>query len=517
MPLGRPARLPGRTTWRCAAATAPRSGASWRCRPPQLDDGGWLLAGGVHRHHRAPPGRRAAAQRGQRRRADPAAQPGGHGGAGRPAAGRAGPRAGRGGLRRPRRLPAGQLLAGPRGRRRPAGRAGRAAAARAAGRLHRGPAVRRRVRGDLLRPRRGRRAGPARPHRRRPAAHHDHRARPAGADDRLGRAGHARRPRARCAPPTCCASPRRRCTTPSGGSAAAASGWPPTAWSARRVHALELEAELRAAIAGGGAGAGLPAGGRPGRHGALGRGAGPLAAPGARADPARRTSCRWPSAAGCCASWTCGCCAPRPGRPRAGREHRRAAAVGRGQPGRAAARRRRLPGRGQRHRRGQRAGLRTGWCWSWWRPAWSRCRRTRWPRWPSWSSAGVRFAVDDFGTGYSSLARLKELPAQTVKVDRAFVTDVADDPADFAVARAVVDMARAMGRTHGGRGRGDRRAVPPAARHRRRRLPGLAVRQGAAGRRAARAAGRATGWPRRRTSCRVSNRSRPFALVGVCG
>jgi EAL domain-containing protein (putative c-di-GMP-specific phosphodiesterase class I) len=60
---------------------------------------------------------------------------------------------------------------------------------------------------------------------------------------------------------------------------------------------------------------------------------------------------------------------------------------------------------------------------------------------------GVRFAVDDFGTGYSSLARLKELPAQTVKVDRAFVTGVAEDSADFAVARAVVDMARAMGRT----------------------------------------------------------------------
>lgn len=60
---------------------------------------------------------------------------------------------------------------------------------------------------------------------------------------------------------------------------------------------------------------------------------------------------------------------------------------------------------------------------------------------------GVEFAVDDFGTGYSSLARLKSLPAQTVKVDRAFVTGVADDPGDFAVARAVVDMARAMGRT----------------------------------------------------------------------
>ncbi|MBP2366060.1 diguanylate cyclase (GGDEF)-like protein/PAS domain S-box-containing protein [Pseudonocardia parietis] len=60
---------------------------------------------------------------------------------------------------------------------------------------------------------------------------------------------------------------------------------------------------------------------------------------------------------------------------------------------------------------------------------------------------GVRFAVDDFGTGYSSLARLKELPAQTVKVDRAFVTGVGTDPADFALARAVVEVARAMGRT----------------------------------------------------------------------
>ncbi len=60
---------------------------------------------------------------------------------------------------------------------------------------------------------------------------------------------------------------------------------------------------------------------------------------------------------------------------------------------------------------------------------------------------GVRFAVDDFGTGHSSLARLKELPAQIVKIDRAFVTGVGRDPADFAVARAVVDLARAMGRS----------------------------------------------------------------------
>ncbi|GAA0516627.1 hypothetical protein GCM10011581_46600 [Saccharopolyspora subtropica] len=61
-------------------------------------------------------------------------------------------------------------------------------------------------------------------------------------------------------------------------------------------------------------------------------------------------------------------------------------------------------------------------------------------------SRGVRFAVDDFGTGYSSLARLKDLPAQIIKVDRRFVAGVGGDASDFAVARAVVDMARAMGR-----------------------------------------------------------------------
>ncbi|CAM02125.1 two-component response regulator [Saccharopolyspora erythraea NRRL 2338] len=59
---------------------------------------------------------------------------------------------------------------------------------------------------------------------------------------------------------------------------------------------------------------------------------------------------------------------------------------------------------------------------------------------------GVRFSVDDFGTGYSSLARLKDLPAHTIKLDRRFVSGVVTDPADLAVAKAVADIAHAMRR-----------------------------------------------------------------------
>ncbi|MGP4021356.1 putative bifunctional diguanylate cyclase/phosphodiesterase [Saccharopolyspora sp. 5N708] len=60
---------------------------------------------------------------------------------------------------------------------------------------------------------------------------------------------------------------------------------------------------------------------------------------------------------------------------------------------------------------------------------------------------GVRFALDDFGTGYSSLARLKDLPTQIIKLDRQFVTGVETDPADVAIAQAMIVMGHAMGRS----------------------------------------------------------------------
>jgi EAL domain-containing protein (putative c-di-GMP-specific phosphodiesterase class I) len=58
----------------------------------------------------------------------------------------------------------------------------------------------------------------------------------------------------------------------------------------------------------------------------------------------------------------------------------------------------------------------------------------------------VRFAIDDFGTGHSSLTRFKALPASVIKIDRQFVAGIASDPADYAIARAVLDMGHATGR-----------------------------------------------------------------------
>ncbi|MEA5513720.1 EAL domain-containing response regulator [Nodularia sp. UHCC 0506] len=54
---------------------------------------------------------------------------------------------------------------------------------------------------------------------------------------------------------------------------------------------------------------------------------------------------------------------------------------------------------------------------------------------------GVRIAIDDFGTGYSSLIYLKNLPINTLKIDRYFIHNVAHDSQKSAITRALIEMA----------------------------------------------------------------------------
>ncbi len=59
--------------------------------------------------------------------------------------------------------------------------------------------------------------------------------------------------------------------------------------------------------------------------------------------------------------------------------------------------------------------------------------------------AGVRIALDDFGTGYASLTHLKKFPMDVLKIDRSFVQNVENSPADASIVTAVINMAHGLG------------------------------------------------------------------------
>ena len=63
----------------------------------------------------------------------------------------------------------------------------------------------------------------------------------------------------------------------------------------------------------------------------------------------------------------------------------------------------------------------------------------------SLKNQGVRVTLDDFGTGYSSLAQLRALPFDRLKIDRSFVTELAEAGANAELVSAIVALGRGLG------------------------------------------------------------------------
>ncbi|MBD1388721.1 EAL domain-containing protein [Neiella sp. HB171785] len=58
---------------------------------------------------------------------------------------------------------------------------------------------------------------------------------------------------------------------------------------------------------------------------------------------------------------------------------------------------------------------------------------------------GASISIDDFGTGHSSLGRLKELPIDEIKIDRAFIQDIPGDPQGEVIVKTIIAMVQTMG------------------------------------------------------------------------
>jgi diguanylate cyclase len=60
-------------------------------------------------------------------------------------------------------------------------------------------------------------------------------------------------------------------------------------------------------------------------------------------------------------------------------------------------------------------------------------------------AAGIQISIDDFGTGYSSLSYLRDLPIDTLKIDRSFISRIGGDEQNLGIVRAIITLAHTLG------------------------------------------------------------------------
>jgi EAL domain-containing protein (putative c-di-GMP-specific phosphodiesterase class I) len=57
---------------------------------------------------------------------------------------------------------------------------------------------------------------------------------------------------------------------------------------------------------------------------------------------------------------------------------------------------------------------------------------------------GIQLSIDDFGTGYSSLGYLKNLPVQTLKIDRMFIENITHNEQDRTIVSSIINLSHSL-------------------------------------------------------------------------